>query len=132
MGLDQRVRFAADRAPAWPALRDLLASRGLAPQLRMIDGQLAFPDEEPAPDWQELRVGTASGMVTLRREPDGMRLVIWGNADTQTRQAWNAITWAVAKSSAGVVEGVSGSCTADEFARTAELPTGFAADGTGT
>src|SRR5437868_4674527 len=110
MGLDQRVRFAADRAPAWPALRDLLASRGLAPQLRMIDGQLAFPDEEPAPDWQELRVGSATGMVTLRRETDGMRLVIWGNADAQTRQAWNAITWAVARLSGGIVETANRSC----------------------
>ena len=121
MGMDQQVRCAADHAPAWPALRDLLTSGGLAPQLRMIDGQLAFPDEEPAPDWQELRVGTASGMVTLRREADGIRLVIWGNADSATRQAWNALTWAVAQVSGGMVEGRS----ADEFARTADMPAGF-------
>jgi hypothetical protein len=128
MGMDQRVQFTADRAPSWLALRDLLSRRGLAPQLRMIDGQLAFPDEEPPPDWQELRVGTAPGMVTLRREPDGLRLVIWGNADPPMRQAWNALTWAVATISDGMVECAAGLRTADEFARSAELPGGFAGD----
>jgi hypothetical protein len=121
MGMDQQVCFAADRAPSWPALRDLLTSRGLTPQLRMIDGQLAFPDEQPAPGWQELRIGTVSGMVTLRRETDGIRLVIWGNADSAARQAWNALTWVVAKLSDGMVEGRS----ADEFARTVDMPAGF-------
>ncbi len=128
MGMDQKVRFAAEHAPSWPALRDLLASRGLAPQLRMIDGQLAFPDEEPAPDWQELRISTAHGMVTLRREADGIRLVVWGNADPGMRQAWNALTWAVAALSSGTVETVNGPCAADTFARTAQLPAGFAAE----
>lgn len=128
MGMDQKVRFPAERLPSWPALRDLLSSRGLPAQLRMIDGQLAFPDEEPGFDWQELRIGSAFGMVTLRREPDGIRLVIWGNADTATQQAWNAITWAVAKLSGGTVETAQGCCATDEFARAADFLPGFALD----
>ncbi len=93
----------------------------------MIDGQLAFPDEEPAADWQDLRVGTSSGMVTLRREPDGIRLVIWGNADAGMRQAWNAVTWAVAMLSGGCVESADQTRTPEEFAHIAELPPGFTA-----
>ncbi len=122
MGMDRKVHFAAERVPGWTPLRDLLAERGLAPQLRMVDGQLAFPDEEPEPAWQELRVGTALGMVTLRREPDGMRVVTWGNADVAMRQAWNALTWAVAQLSRGTIETEAGPLSADEFARQTDLP----------
>jgi hypothetical protein len=122
MGMDQKVSFPSDRTPTWPRLRDLLAGHGLPPQLRMIDGQLAFPDEEPGETWQELRIGTAAGMVTLRRESDGIRLVTWGNADAAMRQAWNALAWAVAVMSEGVIETGAGRLRADEFARTAELP----------
>jgi hypothetical protein len=122
MGMDQKVTFSPDRLPAWLALRELLNRCELAPQLRMIDGQLAFPDEDPPGDWQELRVGTAQGMVTLRREANGIRLVTWGNADAAMRQAWNALTWAVAQLSEGTIEMGSAQQTADDFARTAELP----------
>jgi hypothetical protein len=44
----------------------------------MIDGELAFPDEEPPEDWRELRIGTPEGMmVTIRRERDRVVLVVW-------------------------------------------------------
>jgi len=121
MGMDQKVTFSPDRVPLWPQLRALLSARFFGPQLRMIDGELAFPDEEPALAWQELRVGTPSGMVTLRREPDGIRLVTWGNADDPMRRAWNALTWSVAVLSEGTVETAAGRMTAEEFAKTVEL-----------
>ena len=47
--------------------------------LRMADGQLTFPDEEPAPDWRELRLALPAGMVTIRRTARGVDLVTWGN-----------------------------------------------------
>jgi hypothetical protein len=59
--------------------------------MRMIDGELAFPDETPPDTWRELRVGTPSGMITLRREIDGVTLVIWGNADENLRRDWNTL-----------------------------------------
>ena len=121
MGMDHKVTFTGERTPSWRQLREFLYVRGLEVKLRMIDGQLAFPDEEPSDGWQELRVATPQGMVTLRREPDGIRLVIWGNADLAMRQTWNALTWAVALLSAGSVETPSGSQSADDFARTSEL-----------
>ena len=58
--------FTAGRPPSWPAVRDLLLRRGLAVKMRMIDGQPAFPDEEPADGWSEVRVAAADGMVTVR------------------------------------------------------------------
>jgi hypothetical protein len=129
--MDQKVVFDVDRAPAWLQLRDLLSARGLPLQLRMIDGELAFPDEEPAETWHELRVGTPLGMVTLRREDDGVRLVTWGNADVSMRQAWNALTWATAKISGGFVETPSGRLSAADFARTVELPAGIGGESGG-
>jgi hypothetical protein len=125
MGMEQTVTFPAARMPAWPAVRDLLAQRGLAVLARMIDGQLAFPDEEPSPTWHELRVGTAQGMVTVRREPDQVRLVVWGNADAGLRQLWNTLTWAYAEAGSGQIITGEGSFTAAEYRRQAELPDGL-------
>ncbi len=121
MGMDQKVTFAPECAPSWLQLAK--NSPAAVPlQLRMIDGQLAFPEEEPPDAWNELRVGTPTGMVTLRREPDGIRLVIWGNADPAMRQAWNALTWAAANLSGGMVETGSAHFTADQFAQAVDLP----------
>lgn len=126
MGMDQRVTFTPERAPTWPRLAELLSSRGYPVQLRMIDGELAFPDEQPPATWRELRVGTPQGMITLRRADDAVTLVTWGNADVSMRQAWNALTWAVAELSDGRIETAAGAVGAAEFMRTAELPSGLA------
>ena len=90
MGMSQSVRFPAG-VPAWPALRDHLVGRGISFQIRMIDGQLAFPDEEPPENWNEVRIGLPQGMITLRRESDGITFVVWGNADAPLVEAWNAV-----------------------------------------
>jgi hypothetical protein len=71
----------------------------------MIDGELAFPDEEPPADWRELRVSTLEGgMVTIRRDSDRVVLVVWGNADAGLVQTWNAITLAFAEACNGQVQ----------------------------
>ncbi len=51
--------------------------------LRMADGQLTFPDEEPSAEWRELRVALPAGMVTIRRTAQGVDLVTWGNIPEQ-------------------------------------------------
>ena len=96
--------FAAGRPPSWPAVRDLLQRRGLAMKMRMIDGQPAFPDEEPADGWREVRVAAADGMITVRS--DGARLVFvtWGNAGPALLQAANALAWAFAEVGSGTIE----------------------------
>ena len=95
MGMDHKVTFPKEKTPTWPALLQALAAPGVPIEMRMIDGQLAFPDETPPDDWRELRVGTPGGMITLRRDADGITLVIWGNADDKLRKAWNALAAAL-------------------------------------
>ena len=95
MGMDQKVLFPPEKTPTWTQLSHLLASRNIPIELRMIDGELAFPDETPPDTWRELRIGTPAGMITLRREPDGITLVIWGNADEKLLRDWNTLAAAL-------------------------------------
>lgn len=122
MGMDQAVTFAGKPVPPWPEVRDLLQQRGFSLQMRMIDGQLAFPDEEPGESWNELRLGTPEGMVTVRRTGDQIVFVIWGNADATLRQAWNALAWAYAEVGGGQILTASGPLDASAFRQSAELP----------
>ena len=121
MGMDQTVSFSGP-PPSWGAVRDLLAAHGYPVPMRMIDGQLAFPDELPPEGWRELRVGTPGGMVTVRREPGQMVLVVWGNADAGLRQAWNALAWALAETGGGRVQTAEGALSAADYRRRADLP----------
>jgi hypothetical protein len=118
MGVEQSVTFAGD-VPDWPAVRARLGERNYPVQMRMIEGQLAFPDEAPPAEWREIRLGTPSGMVTLRREPGRVTFVVWGNADAGMQRARNALMWAFAETGSGQVEGTLAS---EEFRRTADLP----------
>jgi hypothetical protein len=118
MGQERVVRFPSGVVPAWPLVGELLTRHGFPITMRMIDGQLSFPDEQPTDSWTELRVGTPQRMVTLRRESDGVRLVTWGNADAAMLQAWNAVTWAIAEAGGGLIDAQS----PDEFRRQADLP----------
>lgn len=122
MGMEQVVTFEKGRTPSWPVVSEFLARHGFPIQMRMIDGELAFPDEQPPDTWRELRLGTASGMVTVRREADRLLLVVWGNADAGLTQAWNALVWAFAAAGMGMIQTSEGSATADSYRHTANLP----------
>lgn len=121
MGMEQTVRLPGT-VPTWEAIRDLLASRSFPVRLQMIDGELAFPDELPGPDWHELRVGTPDGTVTVRRAAEAVTLVTWGNADASLRRAWNVLTWAYAQAGGGTILTVQGEQTADQYRQSADLP----------
>ena len=121
MGLDQRVGFPG-AVPAWVAVSGLLTRRQFPVQVRMIDGELALPDETPPDSWRELRVGTPQGMVTVRREKHDVVLVTWGNADAALLQAWNALTWAFAEAGGGQVAAAGGPVSAADFRAGADLP----------
>ncbi len=108
MGQDRRVTFEMDKAPSWPAIADILARKNLPAQLRMIDGQLSFPDESPPETWRELRVSTPAGMITLRREGNAVVVVTWGNAAGPLLEAWQALAAAVAEVTHGRVESDEG------------------------
>lgn len=117
MGLDRTVRFPA-ATPSWGAIVSQLARVGESAALRMIDGMPAFPDETPPGDWKELRVGTAAGMVTIRRVGDQqLSCVVWGNADAALNAAWAKVAWACAAAGGGVVGAGSDALRADDFAR---------------
>jgi hypothetical protein len=122
MGMEQTVIFPGKPVPSWTAARDLLAKRGLLLQMRMIDGQLAFPDEEPPETWSELRFNLPGGMVTVRRDGERLVFVTWANADDALRQAWNALTWAFAAAGGGRIVAEVGEMSLVEFQARAELP----------
>ena len=122
MGIDRTVSFAARPVPPWSAVAGLLARRGFPAEMRMIDGELAFPDESPPEDWKELRVGTPQGMVTVRKGEGRLTFVTWGNADDPLRRAWNALAWAFAEAGGGEVETEEGRVDAEAFRRQAEMP----------
>jgi hypothetical protein len=119
MGLDRTIRFPAAETPTWAAVKAQLARVGESAPLRMIDGMPAFPDEDPPADWKELRVGTAAGMVSIRRTPGTLTCVVWGNADPALSAAWAKVIWACAEAGGGAVETPEGPLPADEFAATA-------------
>lgn len=125
MGMDQSVTFASGQVPPYPAVSALLAQRGFPVQMRMIDGNLAFPDEVPEDNWREIRLGTPQGMVTDRREPGRVVCVTWGNADAALLQAWNAVVWAFAAAGDGQIIAPDGTRRASEYERLADLPAGF-------
>ncbi len=114
--------FAAGRPPSWPAVRDLLLRRGLAVKMRMIDGQPAFPDEEPADGWREVRVAAADGMVTVRWDGARLIFVTWGNAGPAVLQARNALAWAFAEAGPGTIDAGGGALDAATFLASADLP----------
>lgn len=98
-----------------------MAQVGEVAQLRMIDGLPAFPDETPADDWKELRLGFPAGMVTVRRGKGSLFCAIWGNADSNLELVWQKVIWACASASNGEVETPVGPVSAEAFARSIGL-----------
>jgi hypothetical protein len=129
--MEQTVTFESS-PPAWPAVADLLARHNFAVSTRMIDGELAFPDEVPGDAWRELRLGTPQGMITVRRDAGRLLFVVWGNADAGLRQAWNALVWAFAEAGNGRVETPGGVLSPIEYRRTAEFPAALQIGGEGS
>jgi len=121
VGMDRTIRFSSEAVPGWPAIKAQLARVGETGELRMIDGMPAFPDEEPPADWRELRVGTRAGMVSVRRGPDTLTCVVWGNADDALSAAWARAVWACAAAAGGVIETASGNVSAEQFARESDI-----------
>ena len=94
MGMDRTLTFLENKLPSWKAVADLLTQRGLPVQMRMIDGELAFPDEEPPVAWHELRIATSAGMITQKRNGNQVSLIIWGNADPALLHDWEVVATA--------------------------------------
>ena len=121
MGLEQTVIF-PEAVPAWRDVQELLTKSGFPIQVRMIDGELAFPNEIPAEPWRELRVSSDAGMVTLRREQNRIALITWGNVDARMVQTRNALAWALGQPGNGHIQTDQGDLAAVDFLRSADLP----------
>jgi hypothetical protein len=104
MGAERVVHFRAGTSPGWPEIAAKLTADGEFPVLRMIDGLPAFPDEVPNPAWKELRIGLAGGMVTLRRDAETIRCIVWGGDDPALRAALDASVRAVASAGDGALD----------------------------
>ena len=72
-------------------LLDRLAVAGLPSTLAMVDNVLQGPGATPPAAWRDARLRTPAGIVTLRRVPSGVAVVIFGNADESLRAAQRTI-----------------------------------------
>lgn len=80
MGMEIEVKVAGIN---WSKISTAMARFEPKGSIRMADGQLTFPDEEPPTDWKELRIALPAGMVTIRKTPTGVTLVTWGNVSPE-------------------------------------------------
>ncbi len=85
MGVQSNFSFPSGNIPSWEQPR--LARRAIA--IRMIDGMPAFPDEAPTDGWNEVRIGLAGTMITLRRTAEMIAIVTWGTVDPALEAARN-------------------------------------------
>jgi hypothetical protein len=114
MGIERKVTFEGD-IPSIEQVKDVLANAGLKLAMRMIDGQLAFPDEWPTSPWSEIRVAIHKDMVTLRRDGTSVSVVTWGNADETMLRLRDALLFGLAKAGSGIIEGDEETWSADEY-----------------
>ncbi len=120
MGMELTATFGGN-TPSWQAILTQWQRAGIPVIVRMIDGQLAFPDEIPGDDWKEIRVSTPVGMLTLRRTDQRIASVIWGNADDELVRHWRISAWACASAGAGRIATSTGEESAEEFSRSQRL-----------
>lgn len=80
MGMEIEVKVAGID---WNKISGAMAKFEPKGTIRMADGQLTFPDEEPSAEWKELRIALPAGMVTIKRTAMGATLVTWGNVSPE-------------------------------------------------
>jgi hypothetical protein len=68
-----------------------LAAAGLPSALAMVDNVLQGPGALPPAVWRDARLRTPAGMITLRRVPSGVAVVVFGNADEPLRAAQRTV-----------------------------------------
>lgn len=122
MGMEHIVDFGPRSCPQWTGVADLLAECGFHVDVRMIDGELTFPEEPPPDSWDQLHIGTPGGMITVRRTGNAVAVVTWENADDAMHGAWHALAWAFAQAGGGRVMHSEGALSAAEFRRREALP----------
>jgi hypothetical protein len=102
MGLQLTVMFTSS-TPTWEKLRTRLSEKGIAAILRMIDGMPAFPDEEPDATWNELRISTDQGMMTLRQGIDEITCIVWGTANEALQKQQQTVAQTLVELTSGLL-----------------------------
>ncbi len=72
-----------------------LAAAGMTASVVMVDGQLHAPSATVPDGWREVRLRLAAGTVTVRVQPDGISVMVFGNADAALINAQRAIATAI-------------------------------------
>jgi hypothetical protein len=85
MGMELVV--ATSSTPSLSALLSRLDAAGLASTVIMVDNALVHPRAAPPVEWHDVRLRTPAGTLTLRRRPDGVAVVVFGNADPALQAA---------------------------------------------
>ena len=93
MGLEILVARRAP-CPLAPVL-ERLAEAGLPSTIAMVDNVLQGPGATPPAQWRDVRLRTPAGMLTLRRIPSGVAVVVFGNADVALQEAQRTVAEAV-------------------------------------
>jgi hypothetical protein len=76
-------------------LLERLAAAGHPSTVAMVDGVLLGPGARPPPTWRDARLRTPAGVVTLRRAPEGVAIVVFANAEAGLRAAQQAVAEAL-------------------------------------
>jgi hypothetical protein len=63
-----------------------LQAQGVAAAVVMVDNVLTPAGAPLADVWHDVRLRTPAGMVTLRRHPTGVAVIVFGNADPALRE----------------------------------------------
>jgi hypothetical protein len=107
--------------PSWTTIQTRWGQAGIPISIRMIDGLPAFPDELPGENWQEVRLSTSAGMLTLRRGEGVISTIVWGNADPELVRHWQISAWVCAAAGDGHITTPDGVLSAEAFLRSARL-----------
>jgi hypothetical protein len=95
MGLDVVVPRTGACAIAEVLAR--LARDGVRAQVMMVDGNLHAPNAPVKDDWRDVRLKLPAGMLSLKRRPDGIAVVVFGNADTALMDAQRRVAAAISE-----------------------------------
>jgi len=93
MGLE--ILVARSRPCPLTHILDALAAAGLRSAVAMVDNVLQGPGAALPLEWRDVRLKTPAGMVTLRRSPSGVAVVVFGNADAALQAAQRMVAEAV-------------------------------------
>ena len=95
MGLE--ILVSRNGPPPLSALLERLAATGMPTVIVMVDNILQVPGA-PAPTvWQDVRLKTPMGTVTLVQRDGGIGVVVFGNASAQLQEAHRRVGAAVAE-----------------------------------